>query len=264
MLEHDRFGVHRALEKQKINLDWCWDSARSKCPVSSAKNWDLNSLFVPLCVTGWLTVVVIVVWLAQRYDRGLVILRCHRVSGTWKMPAHVIPCFIYLLSFFPFICFRRLTITVYFRYSYSLHFVFGSPARSQHLFIYLTWSRTCCILHYAAVVCNDTDVRGSVCLAVTFHIQLNSICWSHTKVLLIFLSLESFRLLTAMCCVQNTILSGLSLCVAYTFVFESVLFNSDQYSYWKIVYAVPSFDNHLEIFGRFLSPSSDLRNTEHS
>lgn len=63
----------------------------------------------------WLTVVI--VWLAQRYNQGRpVILRCEMVSGTWKMPAHVIPCFIYWVSFFfPFfkMCFRRLTISAF-------------------------------------------------------------------------------------------------------------------------------------------------------
>jgi len=45
-------------------------------------------------VCYWLMTVV--VWLAQRYNQGrLVILRCRRVSGTWRMPVLVIPCFIY-------------------------------------------------------------------------------------------------------------------------------------------------------------------------
>jgi len=75
-----------------------------------------------------------------------------------------------------------------------------------------------------------TRVRGSVYRAVTFHIQLSRICRSHIKVLLILCTLQYFHILTAICRVQYTILSGLSVCVAYKF-FESVLFNSDQYRY---------------------------------
>jgi hypothetical protein len=69
--------------------------------------------------------------------------------------------------------------------------------------------------------------------------------------------------LSVIYCVQYTIFSRLSLCVAYKFL-EYLLSNSDQYSYWKTVCAVPPFDNHLEILVHFLNPNSDLRNTEHS